>query len=131
MTAYAFASLITLLVVLLIVLAALNVGRARGLYGIKAPAVSGHELFERAFRVHMNTLESAVIMLPALWLYAQFIGDVGAGVTGAVWLAARVWYAIAYQRDPAKRSAAYGISFLAFIGLWAGALWGVVKVLVQ
>jgi len=131
MTAYAFASLITLLVVLLIVLAALNVGRARGLYGIKAPAVSGHELFERAFRVHMNTLESAVIMLPALWLYAQFIGDVGAGVTGAVWLAARVWYAIAYQRDPAKRSAAYGISFLAFIGLWAGALWGVVKVLVH
>jgi len=131
MTAYAFASLITLLVVLLIVLAALNVGRARGLYGIKAPAVSGHELFERAFRVHMNTLESAVIMLPALWLYALFIGDVGAGVTGAVWLAARVWYAIAYQRDPAKRSAAYGISFLAFIGLWAGALWGVVKVLVH
>jgi len=131
MTAYAFASLITLLVVLLIVLAALNVGRARGLYGIKAPAVSGHELFERAFRVHMNTLESAVIMLPALWLYALFIGDLGAGVMGAVWLAARVWYAIAYQRDPAKRSAAYGISFLAFIGLWAGALWGVVKVLVH
>jgi len=131
MTAYAFASLITLLVVLLIVLAALNVGRARGLYGIKAPAVSGHELFERAFRVHMNTLESAVIMLPALWLYALFIGDLGAGVMGAVWLAARVWYAITYLRDPAKRSAGYGISFLAFIGLWAGALWGVVKVLMQ
>ena len=130
MTAYAFASLITLLVVLLIVLAALNVGRARGLYGIKAPAVSGHELFERAFRVHMNTLESAVIMLPALWLYALFIGDVGAGVTGAVWLAARVWYAIAYQRDPKRRAGGFGLAMLAFAGLWLGAAWGVLRLLV-
>jgi len=131
MTLYPLASLVTLLVVLLMFVLALNVGRARGLYGIKAPAVSGHELFERVFRVHMNTLENAVIMLPALWLYATYIGDIGAGVMGAVWIAARIVYAIAYQRDPAKRSAGFGIAFLAFAGLWAGALWGVVKVLIQ
>jgi len=131
MTLYPLASLVTLLVVLLMFVLALNVGRARGLYGIKAPAVSGHELFERAFRVHMNTLENAAIMLPALWLYATYIGDLGAGVMGAVWIAARIVYAIAYQRDPAKRSAGFGIAFLAFAGLWTGALWGVVKVLIQ
>lgn len=131
MTAYPLASLMTLLIALLLFILALNVGRARGLYGVKAPAVSGHELFERAFRVHMNTLENAVILLPALWLYASYIGDLGAGVMGAVWIAARIVYAIAYQRNPEKRSAGFGIAFLAFAGLWVGALWGVVKVLMH
>ena len=131
MTSFPLASLVTLLVVLLMFLTALNVGRARGLYGIKAPAVSGHEMFERAFRIQMNTLESAAIMLPALWLFATFIGDLGAGVIGAVWLVARIWYAIAYHSDPAKRSPGFGIAFLAFAGLWAGAFWGVVKILMS
>ena len=93
MTALPLTSLITLFVVLLMFATALNVGRARGLYGIKAPAVTGHEMFDRAFRVQMNTLESAAVMLPALWLYAGFIGDRGAGMMGVVWLVARIWYA--------------------------------------
>lgn len=124
-------SLVTLLVVLLMFATALNVGRARGRYGIKAPAVTGHEMFERAFRVQMNTLEGAATMLPALWLYAGFIGDLGAGVMGAIWLVARVWYAIAYQNDPAKRSGGFGLAFLVFVGLWLGALWGVARVMLH
>lgn len=131
MTALPLTSLITLFVVLLMFATALNVGRARGLYGIKAPAVTGHEMFDRAFRVQMNTLESAAVMLPALWLYAGFIGDRGAGIMGVVWLVARIWYAIAYQRDPKTRSAAFGIAFLVFVGLWLGALWGVLRVLLR
>jgi glutathione S-transferase len=105
-----------------------NVGRARGRYGIKAPAVTGHEIFERAYRIQMNTLESAVLMLPALWLYAGFIGDRGAAVMGAVWLVARIWYALAYFNNPDKRGPGFGLSFVAFVGLWSGALWGVVRV---
>ena len=131
MTALPLTSLITLFVVLLMFATALNVGRARGLYGIKAPAVTGHEMFDRAFRVQMNTLESAAVMLPALWLYAGFIGDRGAGMLGVVWLVARIWYAIAYQRDPKTRSAAFGIAFLVFVGLWLGAFWGVLRVLLR
>jgi len=131
MTSLPLTSLVTLLVVLLMFFTALNVGRARGRYGIQAPAVTGHEMFERAFRVQMNTLESAATMLPALWLYAGFIGDLGAGVMGLIWIIARVWYAIAYQIDPAKRSAGFGLSFLVFVGLWLGALWGVVKVMLH
>jgi glutathione S-transferase len=127
MTSYPFTSLITLLVLLLLIGTAMNVGRARGKYGIKAPAVTGHEMFERAFRIQMNTLEGTVAMLPALWIYAGFIGDRGAAVAGLIWLGARVWYAVAYQNDPAKRGAGFGISFLVFVGLWIGALWGVAK----
>jgi len=97
MTSLPLASLVTLLVLALMLLTSLNVARARGLYGIKAPAVTGHEMFERAFRIQMNTLENAALMLPALWLYAGFIGDRGAGLMGMVWVAARVWYALANQ----------------------------------
>ena len=118
-------------VLLLMFATALNVGRARGLYGIMAPAVSGHEMFDRAFRIQMNTLESAAIMLPALWLYAGFIGDRGAGMMGALWLIGRVWYAVAYHQDPKKRSAGFGIGFLAFAGLWVGALWGVLRAMLH
>jgi len=128
---YPLTSLMTLLICLLIVATGINVGHARGRYGIKAPATTGHEMFERAYRVQMNTLENAVPMLPALWLYAVFIGDRGAAVMAAFWLIARIWYAIAYQKDPAKRSGGFGLSFVASAGLWLGALWGVARVLMH
>ncbi|MEI8323824.1 MAG: MAPEG family protein [Betaproteobacteria bacterium] len=131
MIALPFTSLITLLLLLLMFVTGVNVARARGRYGVKAPAVSGHEMFERAFRVQMNTLENAVLMLPALWLYAGLIGDKGAAIMGLAWLLARVWYAMAYQADPAKRGGAYAASFLAFALLWLGALWGAVRLLLH
>jgi glutathione S-transferase len=129
MTTLPLTSLITLLIGLLMLALGINVGRARGQYGIKAPAVTGHELFERAYRIQMNTLESAAPLLPALWLFAGFISDRGAAAVGAVWLIARVWYALAYQADPAKRGPAFGLAFTAFVVLWLGALWGIVRVM--
>lgn len=131
MTSLPLTSIVTLLVVLLMFVTGLNVGRARGRYGIKAPAVTGHELFERAYRIQMNTLETAASMLPALWLYAAFVGDWGAGAMGAIWVIARVWYAVAYQKDPATRGQAFGLAALASVGLWLGALWGIVEVLMH
>ena len=35
-------------------------------------------MFERAYRVQMNTLEQMVFFLPALWLYALLVSDAGA-----------------------------------------------------
>ena len=122
-------ALVTLLICLLMFGTGVNVGRARGRYGVKAPAVTGHEMFERAYRIQMNTLENAAIFLPALWLYAAFMGDKGAAIGGAVWLLSRVWYAVAYQRLPSSRGAAFGLSATAFCGLWLGALWGVGRAL--
>jgi glutathione S-transferase len=130
-TSLPLTSLITLLVGLLLLATGVNVGRARVRYGIKAPAVTGHEMFERAYRVQMNTLESVVPMLPALWLCAGLLSDRTAAMMGAVWLTARIWYAIAYYNDPAKRGGGFGLSFVAFVGLWLGALWGVARVLMS
>lgn len=119
-------ALITLGVVVLLFAVAWNVGRARGKYKVKAPATTGDPAFERAFRVQMNTLESAVAFLPVLWLFAAFVSGLWSAALGAVWLAARVWYAIAYQQDAARRGPAFGLAFLVFAVLGFGAAWGVV-----
>lgn len=105
------------------------VGRARGRYGIKAPATSGHEMFDRAFRVQMNTLENVVLFLPALWLAATFFNSAVASVLAGVWLVGRVWYAAAYLKDPAKRGSGFLIAFLAWGGLMLLASWGVIRAL--
>ena len=62
--------LVVLLNVLLLFATGLVVAGARGRYGLKAPATTGHPGFERAFRVQMNTLEHTVVFLPTLWLAA-------------------------------------------------------------
>ena len=131
MTTLPLTSLVTLFISMLMLATGINVGRARVRYDIKAPAVTGNELFERAYRVQMNTLENTALMLPALWLYAGFIGDRGAAIMGAAWLIARVWYAVAYLGNPAKRGPAFGLSMAAFAALWLGAAWGVVRVVVH
>jgi glutathione S-transferase len=129
MTTLPLTSLATLIVVALMFWTSIIVGKARVKYEIKAPATSGHEMFDRAYRVQMNTLESAMLLLPSMWMYASLIGDLGAGVSGAIWVAGRVWYALAYQQDPAKRGPGFGISFLAIAGMWAGSLWAVIQLL--
>jgi glutathione S-transferase len=110
---------------LLMLATEINVGRARTRYGIKAPAVTGHEMFERAYRIQMNTLENAAMMLPALWVNAGFISDRGAAALGAVWLVARIWYALAYQVAPAKRGPAFGVATTAFVLTWLAAMYGI------
>jgi uncharacterized MAPEG superfamily protein len=104
---------------LLFVIGAL-VARARGQYGVKAPATTGHPMFERHYRVQMNTLENAVIFLPALWLCAFSTGDRWAAALGAVWLVGRIWYGFAYVADPRRRSGGFGLATLAWAGLMVG-----------
>jgi len=129
MTSLPLTCLVTLLAVALMLGAAIHVGKARATYGVKAPATSGHDMFERAYRIQMNTLESAMLLLPAMWIYAGLIGDLGAGVSGAVWIVGRIWYALAYQQDPAKRGPGFGISLLAIAGMWTGGFWAVMQLL--
>ena len=93
------------------------VGRARGRHGIKAPAVSGHPAFERAYRVQMNTLESTVMFLPTLWLAANYGFSGWAGIAGLVWLVGRVWYAVAYLKDETKRGPGFTLSAIAWVAL--------------
>lgn len=100
------------------------VGHARGKYQIQAPAVSGHPVFERAYRVQMNTLESTVMFLPSLWLAVHFGYVLWAGVAGMVWVAGRVWYALAYLQDAKRRGPGYMVSMVGWAALMAMAALG-------
>ena len=117
-------ALATLLTVALLIAIVIAVGRARGRYGIKAPATTGSPEFERVFRVHMNTLESTVTFLPCLWLAAQYWNPTWAGAIGLVWVFARVLYAITYARGM-NRSLGFGLGGLANVALFVAAAWGV------
>ena len=118
-------AVVTLLTLLLMFATVWMVGRARERYGIKAPSISGDPAFERAWRVQMNTLENAVMFIPALWLAAQYIDPLWAGIAGLVWLVGRVWYAAAYLRDPARRGPAYIVSMIAWAALMLMAAGGI------
>jgi len=96
--------LISLLAVLQFVVFGILVGRARGVYGVKAPATTGHEQFERWFRVHYNTLEKLIVFLPALWLFGYYVGQYYAAGLGLIYLVGRPLYAVSYTRDPASRT---------------------------
>ena len=65
---------------------AMLVARGRTTYRIPAPATSGHEQFERLYRVQMNTLEQLVAFLPALLLAAQYWSPALVAAVGAVYL---------------------------------------------
>jgi len=120
-------ALVTLLTMLLLLGTMFAVGRARGVHGIKAPAVSGHPAFERAYRVQMNTLEATVLFLPTLWLAAYYGFSGWAGVAGLIWLAGRVWYALAYLQDASKRGGGFTLGMLGWAALLVMAGIGVTR----
>lgn len=103
------------------------VGRARGKYGVKAPATAGHEVFERTFRVHQNTLEGLVVFLPALWLFATYVDALVAAGLGLAGIVGRAIYARAYIAAPEKRGPGAIICGIVNIGLLLGGLFGLVR----
>jgi glutathione S-transferase len=103
------------------------VGRARGKYGVKAPAVHGHEVFERYFRVHYNTLELMVAFVPAMWLFGTYVSPGWAAGLGLVYVVGRIAYFVGYVADPAKREIGFGLSVLPILVLVVGGLWGTAR----
>ena len=116
-------SLITLATLALLFGCVTHVGLARIRYRVAAPNTAGPEQFNRAYRVQMNTLENAVIFLPALWLAALYGSPRTAAALGAVWVIARAWYAIAYTRDPKSRGAPFVTAYAAWGALMLLAVW--------
>jgi glutathione S-transferase len=105
------------------------VGRARSKHGVHAPATTGHPVFERYFRVQMNTLEQLVVFLPAIWLFAQFIHPLWAAGLGGVYLIGRQLYCMSYVKDPKSRSVGFGLTMLPITVMLAGVLIAAVKML--
>ncbi len=101
-------------------------GRARSQSGLKAPAMTGHEGFERMFRVQMNTLEHMMAFLPALFLAALHWSSALVAGLGLVYVIGRFLYWHAYVNDPPKRGLGFMLSMLPTMALALMALVGLI-----
>jgi glutathione S-transferase len=104
------------------------VGWARGKYGVAAPATAGHPIFERYYRVQMNTVECLLVFLPGLWLAAKYWSPRYAAILGAIYLVGRTLYYFSYISDPKKRSAGFSLSMVPVMVLVVAALVGALRV---
>ena len=118
-----YVALVTVLALLQFFAFGFAVGRARTKYGIHAPAMSGHEVFERYVRVQMNTLEQLMIFLPALGMFARFVSPLWAAGFGAVFIVGRAIFAFTYVRDPKSRALGFALTALPSLAmlLWIAA----------
>ena len=123
----AYVDIVTALALLQFIVFAFKVGGARERYGVKAPATTGNEIFERLFRVQQNTLELLIVLVPSLYLFSRYWNPLIAAGLGVVYLIGREVYAAGYVREPAKRSAGYGMSFLPAAVLLIGGLIGAIR----
>ena len=98
------------------------VGRARANYNCPAPAVSGDPIFERYYRVHINTSEQLLIFIPAIVIYALYGNPAIAAAVGQVFPVSRIIYLRTYLADPAKRGVGFLPGFLAIAYLLGGGL---------
>lgn len=125
--AYPWAGLATIAALLVFLWTGVMVGRARGRYGIRAPATSGDPAFERVFRVQMNTLEQLVFLLPTLWLSAVVFSDRWSALAGAVWVVGRIVYALAYYSEAGKRGPGFMLTVVPTFILLISAAIGILR----
>jgi glutathione S-transferase len=104
----------------------LNVARARWKFKIDAPTMEGPVGFMSVLRVHANTVEQMVLFVPALWLCSGFYSDRMAAITGSVWIAGRIVYALGYYSAPSRRPAGFAIATLATLVLVGGTVAGLI-----
>ena len=119
-------AIVTVLILLQTFWFAFEVGKARTKSGISAPACGGSPELERAFRVHQNTLEQVVLVVPALWIFSTYVHVVIGAAIGVIYLIGRFVYRSAYLRDPATRSTGFSIGAIALAVLALGGLIGAV-----
>ena len=130
MHALPLSTLSSLLALVVYVGITVNVGRARSKYGVAAPSVTGNIEFEKRYRVQANTIEQLVLMFPALWLCAFWVGDAYAALGGVIWSVGRVVYARGYYDAPEKRGPGFGLSFLPTVAMLLATLVAVVRAMV-
>ena len=125
-----YSAIVTILVLALYFYMGGVVGRMRGQHNIVAPAVIGHPEFERAFRVHANTMEQLVLFLPLLWLATLLYSGLAwlPALFGLIFLIGRIIYMQIYMSDPQKRGPGILIGMVGVLGLLVLTIIGIVQV---
>ncbi len=123
-------AIVTIIALLQFMIFGIQVGQQRQKHDVKVPSMTGHSDYERANRVHLNTMEQLVVVLPAMWIFGNFFNPLYAASLGAVFIVARFIYQAAYMKDPAGRGSGFIIGFLATAAMLLGGLIGAVMNLI-
>jgi glutathione S-transferase len=112
--------IVTVLALVQYVFFGIQVGGAHQKYGVTAPTMSGDPQFERVNRVHQNTLEQLIVLIPALWMFAHYVEPLWGAGMGVVYLIGRVIYRAEYLKDPSTRTLGFSMSILpgAVMSVW-------------
>jgi glutathione S-transferase len=122
MMIHAPVAIVSLVALLLYIVMVFRVGHARSAFGVPAPAIHGHEDFERVFRVQANTLEWLPIFLVSMWLFALYWDDRVATALGVIWIIGRFLYMLGYSKAAGSRSTGFLVQMTATAVLLFGAL---------
>lgn len=125
-----YAALIILFALLQFLLFGVRVGINRGKYGIKAPATTGNDIWERMYRVQMNTMEQLVVFIPAVIAFSVYVSNRWVLLPGVLFLVGRQLYSYEYVKDPDSRVPGMAISLLCNAALVLGALIGLLMVVI-
>jgi glutathione S-transferase len=109
----------------------LAVAGARTTYKVPPPATTGHEVFERYFRVQMNTLEQLVIFVPSILLFGWYVSPWLAALLGLGFIIGRGLYFRGYVRAAGDRHLGFMLSVVPNVALLAGGLLGALWALVR
>ena len=90
-----------------------RVGASRGKYGVKAPACSGNDTFERLYRVQQNTLEQLIIFIPGTYAFAHYASAKWVWIPGAMFIIGRFLYSMEYISKPDSRAPGMSMTLLA------------------
>ncbi|AOW11668.1 hypothetical protein LPB72_19410 [Hydrogenophaga crassostreae] len=102
-------------------------GRARRDSGLKAPAMTGHDGFERMYRVQMNTMEMLVALLAGLLIAGKYWPEWLVGGLGVVYVVGRFIYWRAYVAQPSTRTLGFMLSMVPTLALLLLALVGIIQ----
>ena len=119
-------ALITVLALIEYFIILARTGSARTRYDVKAPATTGHEIYERYYRAQQNTVEQLMIFLPGLWLFAYYVHSLAAAVLGGLFILGRFLFFRAYIKAPERRVVGFVIGSIVNVILLLGALGGIV-----
>jgi uncharacterized membrane protein YecN with MAPEG domain len=120
----ALVNLIVALALLQFFAFATAVGVARVRYKVPAAATTGNEVFERYFRVQMNTLEQLVIFVPSILMFGAYVNAWLAAALGLAFIIGRAVYFTGYVRAPEGRHLGFVLSVIPNLVLLGGGLAG-------
>ena len=126
-----YVELVAILAVLQFIFFGFMTGQARSKSGLKAPATSGAENFERMYRVQTNTMELLVAFLPSLLIAGRYWSPLLISAIGLLYIVGRFIYWQAYIKDPSKRFVGFIVSLFPTVALALLSFFGVLMAMVK